>query len=235
MGVRGVICAAALLWPTSVAAQEAVEIDGPALRPSGEAYLDATDFRGLRRGVAYFDPTRPPPPLETEEAVPPAGEEEAGDGVDVPSDGLRWGVMVVAGAILAVVLYAVWASGGRFAVSLSRDPEDGGRPRARTADAATAAVPASVEAILAMTDRKAALVQLCRALLARVVGAEGVLLDRSWTDRDTLRRVPRAHPQRAALQSLVFASERVQFGGRDVAEEEFRAHLDRLSPLWTRA
>ncbi|MEL6640917.1 MAG: DUF4129 domain-containing protein, partial [Pseudomonadota bacterium] len=87
------------------------------------------------------------------------------------------------------------------------------------------------QAILNMADRKLALVALCKGLLARVVAAEGVLLLKSWTDRDTLRRVPQNHPHREALQALVLDSEKAQFGGRDVTEEDFRAHVARLRPL----
>nr|WP_237693212.1 DUF4129 domain-containing protein [Octadecabacter algicola] len=65
------------------------------------------------------------------------------------------------------------------------------------------------------------------------MSAEGVLLQDSWTDRDTLSRVPKNLSNRDALQALVHASERVQFGGRDVSEDEFNEHVARLRPLWT--
>ena len=93
--------------------------------------------------------------------------------------------------------------------------------------------PANLQAILRMTDRREALVALSQFLLNRVVAAQGVLLQRSWTARDAMRRVPRDFDHRAALYDLVLASERVHFGGRDVTEEEFRAHLDRLRPLYS--
>lgn len=232
MGSRAyvVVGLSLVLSASAGVAQQHEEVAAPTLGPSGEAYLDATQFRGLARSVAYLDPTRPLPPLETGRTV---GQEEGGPTEVAPSGG-RAVVTIAALAVLAAILYAVVTSGARFSVSLSRGPEGEGRRR-RDGAAAIARddpPPAAVGAILSMADRKAALLALCRSLLAGVMSEQGILLDRSWTDRDTLRRVPRAHPQWDELQALVFASERVQFGGRDVTEEEFRGHVDRLRPLW---
>ena len=73
---------------------------------------------------------------------------------------------------------------------------------------------------------------LSHHLIAKVITAQGVLLQRSWTARDAMRRIPRDFDHREALQNLVLDSERVQFGGRDVSEDEFRAHVDALRPLY---
>ena len=232
MGSRAyvVVGLSLVLSASAGVAQRHEALAAPTLGPSGEAYLDATQFRGLARSVAYLDPTRPLPPLETGRTV---GQEE-GEPTEIAPSGGRAAMTIAALAVLAAILYVIVTSGARFSVSLSRVPE--GEDRRRRVGAAAIArddpPPAAMGAILSMADRKAALLALCRSLLARVMSEQGILLDRSWTDRDTLRRVPRAHPQRDGLQALVFASERVQFGGRDVTEEEFRAHVDRLQPLW---
>lgn len=224
--------AVGLALPQAGLAQHA-ELDPLVVQPSGEAYLRATRLRGLDREVAYFDPTRPPPPLETRQSV-----ETARDGINPnASNGLQTGALVAASAIMLLVAYMVITFAGGFSVSFARGPErgDGRRRRQQKGTAEIGPAPMGLDAIVKMSDRRDAIVALCKALLARVVGAEGVLLDGSWTDRETLSRVPHGHPHRDALQELVFASERVQFGGRDVTEDEFIAHVSRLRPLWTAA
>lgn len=208
------------------------ELDGLEIRPSGEAYISATRLRGLDRAVAYFDPSQPPPPFETREP----NQTEGPDPVDVQPGPVRNVTLLIAAAVLMLIAYLVVTNAGGLSVALKK-PGDAAGTRA-TGRRVGAGGPESghllgLEAILAMEDRREALVALCRSLLARVVSAEGVLLHKSWTDRDTLRRVPRDHPHRAALQELVFESEKVQFGGRDVTDADFRGHVDRLRTLWT--
>ncbi|MEL7459570.1 MAG: DUF4129 domain-containing protein [Pseudomonadota bacterium] len=207
------------------------ELDGLEIRPSGEAYIRATRLRGLDRAVAYFDPSQPPPPFE----APEPERTENTTSLDAQPGPVRNVMIIVSAAVLMLIAYLVVTNAGGLSVALAK-PGDasggraagkGGRGSPETARAM------GLDAILAMQDRREALVALCRSLLARVVAAEGVLLHKSWTDRDTLRRVPRDHPHRAALQELVFASEKVQFGGRDVTDEDFRDHVDRLRSLWT--
>jgi len=61
--------------------------------------------------------------------------------------------------------------------------------------------------------------------------ANGVWMQRSWTARDALRRVPSTQSRRDALQALVLASEFVQFGGRPVSEDAFADHVRQITPL----
>ncbi|MFM7336171.1 MAG: DUF4129 domain-containing protein, partial [Tabrizicola sp.] len=57
------------------------------------------------------------------------------------------------------------------------------------------------------------------------------LLQSSWTMRDTLRHIPKGQAHLDALRSLVMAAERVLFGNREVAEDEFQAHVAAVRPL----
>ncbi|MCK0097298.1 DUF4129 domain-containing protein [Yoonia sp. F2084L] len=203
---------------------------------SGEAYLSAIRLRGVDSRVVYYDPTRPAPPLETTQALQSEREEDAdGPAGRLTFEGLRVSTLVIASFILFGIVYLFVVFGGRLPVSFLRNPGDGGKAghRQRAASKPGDAQPLAIDAVLRMADRRAALVALCKTLLARAVSAQGVLLQDSWTDRDALRSVPRSFAQRDALQALVFASERVQFGGRDVTEDEFRGHLDRLRPMLT--
>ena len=223
-----------------VAAQH-VALDPLEMRPSGEAYQQAIRFRGIDTDVVYFDPTRPPPELETEETPPepqtpsqPGTRETSRSRFTLDEDAARLFVIVILSLAIIGVAYLVARYGGLLQASFSREPDnaesENGNGQAATGETEEPLL-ASLEAILAMRDRREALVALCRVLLARAVAAQGVLFQRSWTDRDALRRVPQTLGHRDALRALVFASEKVQFGGRDVTEEEFNAHVARLQPL----
>jgi hypothetical protein len=230
---------------TQAGAAAPVALGQPDLTASGQAYDRVIRLRGIERDVTYFDPMAPPPSLKTGRAPGQTGGPSGGladrtrvlEGLDfVTLDGVRITLFILAAVMLFGITYIFIAHGGRLPVSFARDIRDetslrrGGVSEAQGHGSA----PLRVDAILRMKDRKLALVALCKSLLARAVAAEGVLLQDSWTDRDALRHVPQNLQQHEALQQLVFASERVQFGGRDVTEEEFSNHVSRLETLWTK-
>ena len=205
------------------------------LRASGEDYLRAIRYLRIETDVAYFDPTQPAPPLETSETprAQDASEDEARSGTNASVG--RFFTTLISLVILVGVVYLAVRLGGAGTVSFGQAPENATRRKKGGALGASqgANVPANLQAIAQMQDRRAALVALSQYILARLMSAQGVLLQRSWTARDTLRRIPRDLDHRAALQALVLASERVQFGGRDVTEEEFCNHLERMRPLYS--
>ena len=96
-------------------------------------------------------------------------------------------------------------------------------------------LPKTLQEIIANPDRRAALMALAQYALARVVTSNGLRLQRSWTVRDALRRLPSEQSYLSQLRALVLAAERVHFGGRDVTEDEFKAHLNATQPLLTEA
>lgn len=232
---KSLVCIFILLIGLSVpVAAQHVALDAPEIRPSGEAYVQSIRFRGIQADVTFFDPSEPPPPLETRETPdePETGETSQ---LAVDDESARLAVIVIAALFILALAYLVARFGGRLPVSFSRKPDDAGDPRSNQHTVSTTAdehLPTSLEAILAINDRREALVALCRNLLASTVAAQGVLFQRSWTDREALARIPTNFDHREALQTLVFASEKVQFGGRDVSDEEFRDHLGKLRPLW---
>lgn len=215
-----------------LAAQHAA-LDDVEIRASGQAYLEATRLRGIDKNVAYYDPSRPAPPLETRAALGAARDVDP-DALSgrVTSEGVRVSSLLIASILLFGIIYIFVVFGGRIPVSFSRNPSDRKASDLKQAPAGHgAARPMAIETILQMSDRRTALVALCKTLLARAVSAQGVLLQDSWTDRDALRSVPRSFAQHAELRALVYASERVQFGGRDVTEDEFRHHVAALRPM----
>jgi hypothetical protein len=205
-------------------AQEAIRTPHE-IGASGEAYLKTLRWRGIATDAAYFDPTAPPPKLDTSQEPPkPEGQSKRPDGASSTED---WITGLVTLAILAAVVFVFLRFGGNMAVSLRREGEnpDSARTRRGGETPAWAEKLASFEEILRMEDRRRALVLLTQKVLATTVAAHGILMQRSWTARDVLSHIPDVPGQRDLLRSLVTTCERVQFGGRGVSEEEFLDHV----------
>lgn len=198
---------------------------------SGEEYLRSIRLRGIDPDVAYYDPTAPAPKLETEQQpLQPSARSET-DRVMTP--GSRWTFTLIAGLVLAGLVFLVIRFGGNIAVTLQRDAEnpDSRRAAGPQNTPVWAEKLGSFNDIMRIADRREALVQLTQKVLATLATTNGVLMQRSWTARDTLRNIPLADAQQALLRTLVLNSERVQFGGRDVSEDEFRDHVSSCQQL----
>ncbi len=221
------------LLPAPVAhAQEAVA-EPLSIEPSGEDYLRAVRLTRIESDVGYFAPGAPPPELSTTER-PEAPSDP--DETDLPDVG-RGPMILIAGAFLAAVLYMFARFGGSVSLSLRQEAGNASRRRdagTRNGGFAEEARSRTLASILRIGDRRIALVALAQHALAKVIADSGVLLQSSWTARDALRHVPREHAMLAALRDLVLDGERVQFGGRDVSEEDFKAHVQRIGPLFGR-
>lgn len=211
-------------------AQQRVE-EGLEVTASGEAYLKALRLRGVDADVAYYEPTRPPPTFETN-----ATPERERDPVDIGRRQVSFTANVIAIAVLLAVIFAFMRYGGQFSVSLRGDEDatrGAGAARGQTGD--SAALPSDLDAIAQITDRRLALVTLAQSALMRAITQQGLFLQKSWTARDALRRLPREMAHRDTLNDLVAAGERVLFGGRDVPEDDFQSYLTRIRPLFTQA
>ena len=236
MNAKVFVCSICFLvgLPFLAAAQERA-LDALEMRASGEAYTKAIQFRGIDTEVVYYDPARAAPELETR-ATPQSSPENQDEGQrSISAETMRSIALLIAALVILGVAYLFVVHGGRLPLAFSRSPEEGRPDRTVTNSASDEAAEqgsATLQAILSMTDRREALVTLCRSLLARTVAAQGILFQRSWTDREALRHIPGSYLHKDALQALVLASEKVHFGGRDVTEDEFRMHLAKLEPLW---
>jgi hypothetical protein len=228
---------ACLVLCFSLSALAAKAQDGAAqpleIQPSGEAYLNSLGYRGIDTDVGYFDPTGVLPALDTQQepAKPPKV-----DDVDTDiSATARFMTVTLSAAVLIGVLLLFLKFGGGLTLSLDGDVQNPARSRRQRGAQSLSDIgpPADLQAILRTADRRRALVMLVQAALARTVTANGVLLQPSWTMRDTLRHIPKGQAHLDALRSLVMAGERVLFGNRDVTEEEFQAHVATVRPLMT--
>ena len=198
---------------------------------SGTEYLRTIRLRGIDPDVAYFDPTAPPPKLDTQQQ--PSERSQESENRTTSGTGARWITGIIAGLVLAGILFLFLRFGGNIAVSLNREADN---PESRrTGGAQNAPVWAeklgSFNDILRIEDRRRALVLLTQKVLATLATTNGVLMQRSWTARDTLGHIPLAQPQQSVLRNLVLNSERVQFGGREVSEDDFREHVSSCRQL----
>ncbi|WP_420334539.1 hypothetical protein [Roseibium sp.] len=198
---------------------------------SGEEYLRSIRLHGIDPDVAYYDPTAPAPKLETEQQ--PQQPTARSETESVMAPGSRWTFTLIAGLVLAGLAFLVIRFGGNIAVTLQRDAEN---PDSRRAvgpqnTPVWAEKLGSFNDIMRIADRREALVMLTQKVLATLATTNGVLMQRSWTARDTLRNIPLADAQQTLLRTLVLNSERVQFGGRDVSEDEFREHVSSCQQL----
>ncbi|WP_428648966.1 DUF4129 domain-containing protein [Roseibium sp.] len=220
-----------LLFPASLIpsnAQEAVE-EPYQIGKSGEDYLRSIRLRGVDPDVTYFDPSAPAPDLDTEQQP----ERPQEDKKDKPIETGRWTTGLIAGALLLAIGYMFLRFGGGLTVSLGRNSENPGRdgPRKPSVRPDWAERTGTFDEILRIEDRRRALVLLMHKALAAMATANGVLMQRSWTARDALRHIPGDQTHRDILRSLVLASELVQFGGRDITEDEFRTHVGNCRQL----
>lgn len=213
-----------LLLSGSAQAQEPVR-EPHQIEQSGEDYLRALRLRRVQTDVDYFSPDGPPPPLDITQKPRSRSEDDGGGSVTVEGDNN------VSTAIAAIVLigigYLFWRFGGGISVSMRQHGENASSSRLQTREnrEATGGPIGNLDEILSTRDRKTALVHLTRYVLAETVAAGGVLMQRSWTARDALRHVSGSEEKRKQLRALVLASELVQFGGRDVSEDAFQAHV----------
>ena len=208
-------------------AQEAVP-EPYEIEDAGNEYLEAIRWRGIDADVTYFDPSAPPPSLDTNQQ--PDRPPQTREGSDLAG---RWTTGLIAAAILAAIAFLVLRFGGGIAVSLKPDAENPGviRPKKQVETPAWAQKLGTLDDILHLKDSKQALILLVQKALATTVAAHGVLMQRSWTAREALRHIPDTQHHLDELRKLVMASERVQFGDREINEDEFREHVARCRML----
>jgi len=219
------IVTAVLLTLAVNGAQAAEAVREPMeLSESGRAYLEAISGRGIVSDVAYYDPFAPAPELKISAAPTEKPKVERGSGFSI-----QLVMVLIFAALLAGVVYAATQFGGARIVSFARAPASGRRRRAPS-DTETAGWPDTADnldvgEIGKISDRRAALMLLAQCALSTAAKANGLRIARSWTVRDTLRRLPADWPHLAALHRIASAHEITHYGGRAVSEEAFQSLL----------
>ena len=197
---------------------------------SGLNYLKSLRFSRIETDVVYFDPTRAAPALDTR-ATPPKSAQEGG--TDRPSDGqFKFGVGTIAVLIILGIAWVFYQSAGRVSLSLGPDRDFRRDGKRKKTDTTTLRDPPELSAILEIADRRIAIVALAQSALFKVAKNQGLILQRSWTARDSLRKIARSEPGIPALKALVMTAERVHFGHRDISEGEFDALVSGIRPVF---
>ena len=223
-------CAALVVFAAPAPGQEAIR-QPVELRESGQDYLRSVRRRGISTDVAFFDRTGPAPALDT--TVTPETDTQSRD-TDLSLGGRAvW--IIISIVVIATLVLLFSRLGGASVVDFNAQPQTGKSRRQkkdRRKGAATSALPAELSQILQITDRRAALLELMRTSLVKAADLHQIRLQRSWTARDALRRIPKDWPLRPPLQTVLTAAERAHFGGRAVSEDDFKAHVEQIAPLF---
>lgn len=199
--------------------------------PSGAAYLDVVG-RNIDTNVAYFDPNGRAPELSTD-VKPQRDEREPFRIADFDVE--RWQVNLVFALILLSVVVFTAKNAGSISILSRRvtDADSASTAQTPIRESDQVDLPKSLGTILENSNRHEAIVHLARAVLARVAQSNGLLLHRSWTARDTLRRISADQLHLATIRDLVLASERVKYGDYPISEDEFKAHVKAAGPLFS--
>lgn len=219
-------CAAGMAWA------QAPAIESLEVTPSGEAYLQSLRFSGVDPDVAYFNPDAAAPDLSTDARLPTEQVDPVEDTLRVAARSDRHFIGFLAVVLFVVIVASILWRSGALSVSLRAGDERAAiAPRStpvRTSDGD--ALPASLRAILQLSDRREAIIALAQRALADALHAKDILPQRSWTARDALRRLARNGADIEPLRHLTLTGEAVQFGTRDISEAEFTDHVARIRP-----
>ncbi|MBM7066345.1 DUF4129 domain-containing protein [Actibacterium sp. 188UL27-1] len=226
-------CAAVLFFAAPSAGQEAIRQEVE-IRDSGTDYLQSVRRYPVSTDLTFFDPTGQAPTLDTK--LTPERVERSQEGEMALYSRIIWILLSI--LIIGALVLIVARLGGASVVDLNAQPKDAKSKRRKKGNAPGgigSALPAELSQILQMTDRRAALLELMRTSLAKAADLHQIRLQRSWTARDALRRIPKDWPLHPPLHTVLVAAERAHFGGRDVSEDDFQAHVQDIAPLFAAA
>lgn len=201
---------------------------------AGEPWADyqrSLRFSGIQADVTYYDPKAAAPSFDTQEEPQPV--EQDSDRTQVSGGEFNLPLALITGGILFVVLFLFFRFGGASSVVLRREADNAKRDKT-AAGRGRKSAPVdmqSFEGIVNNPNRQQALINLAQLLIYKAVSANDLLLQRSWTARDVLRRMPRNSSYLPELSELVLKGELVHFGERKVSEEEFADYAARAKPL----
>lgn len=204
------------------------------LTESGAAYLESLDFTGIQHDLTYFDPNASMPALDTDVLLEPDD--------DGRTPRLQWSTfrvitLIVASGLVVLILFLLLKYGSKITVS-SRSETDNVHSRRNNGRDDTGGQYENIiplRDVLRLNDRREAIIHLSRYALKTTAKLNNVLLQPSWTGRDALRHLAKDQSYARGLASLVFVSEQVQFGERDISETEFETLRSGIEPLLKQA
>ncbi|UXM95997.1 hypothetical protein N5853_05080 [Bartonella sp. HY329] len=136
-------------------------------------------------------------------------------------------LLLVIGAIL------LWLRFGGSGVLLSpalkeiKAPSEVPENWAKTNTAISQASKDILSAVLAMDDKRIAMIELLRMCLLHAATISSTRLARSDTERTVFRRLPEILPQRDDLALLLETTELVHYGGQEITSDQFDCLIDK--------
>lgn len=197
---------------------------------TNEAYDRRVMFNRLQTELVYIDRLDGEIPLDGK--APPASQEDDNAPTEL-SDAFRLAMRIALAIAVVTFLVLLYRNRGWLAERFD-GLQPGQRPRSKPATRQSSddtLDPALIARLRAMTDRRAALVELLREALRAAAEQNGMRMGRSETARELLRRLPRGWHHLPALRSIVMAEELVQFGGRPLADATFETCLTQATPI----
>ena len=169
-------------------------------------YIDETDDRFLERE-----------PIAIPEIRPVRG---------INLDGLN--VAIIVGTV-ALLLFLLLKYGGAGAL-LRADPSSGTKPkkRAKGWGLTAAETPAGdiLAQIMAMEDRREAMILLLRHCLLQAADETDTYFQRADTEREAMARLPKSWPHLNKLGHIAVQTELVHYGGRNITDDDYTTALD---------
>ncbi len=201
--------------------------------PRDEGVGQAIYWERVDQEIIYLRPSadfKPDQDIRVEVPEPPKDREEA------RSD-FRLSTGVLFGIILIVVIVLILYFGNNIQVSFgSKRDRRRGAPDDDPEKTASLLDGIEQDRLLAhfaaMRDRREALILMTGHALLCAASMNGMTLARAQTGRDVLRILPRGWTHMNAIRQLVREAEIVHFGGRDLAEDTWRACLELARPLF---
>ena len=195
----------------------------PPRGPSGEAYLDAVEGKGLQTGITYS-----------------SGEKEVPELPDRPENGdfdigksAGWALIVFLVLALAVLAYRSRNALAELAGS-NRGRAFSAAPRPKESAPSTIDHDL-IEQLRSEQDHREGLRAVLQRFLVLAAQANSIPVKRSLTTREIMQRLPGGFAQRDALETLASEVERVVFGGHPIDPEQYQHCLDLAAPFLRRA
>ncbi len=234
--VRGILSAAALIFCTTVAGAEPVidRLDPP---KGAQAQAYTAKVRPTRIETEAIYARSVTGDLSEGYTERPAARERSSD-FRTPAVAPGVALWLVIGILLTAIL--VWLRFGGGGMLFAREPLDEVKSANPTGWTSSTGIGTGSQGdilaqIMAMTDRRAAMVLLLRYCLHHAAQKTDTRFARSDTEREALRRLPKGWKGLGFLRVLLRETELAHYGGRDVTEPGFQAALKAAAEVLDRA
>lgn len=198
---------------------------------------DGTTYLTPPKGQTDYDAVASPPQVETGIRYIDETDEKFLERETVKTPILRparridlggLNVAIIVG-VVALLLFLLLKYGGAGAL-LRADPSSGTKPkkRAKGWGLTAAETPAGdiLAQIMAMEDRREAMILLLRHCLLQAADETDTYFQRADTEREAMARLPKSWPHLSKLGHIAIQTELVHYGGRAITDEDYNTALD---------